>query len=62
MSDPPARRLRSRIGEAVLAVFFALAPSEIPAWRSDPALRPVAVLAVGEPALPFPVVATRGRN
>ncbi len=55
MRDRRGQRLRSRVGEAFLAMFFALAPSEVPAWRSDPTLRPVAVLALGEPMTPFPV-------
>jgi hypothetical protein len=34
-----------------LAVFFTLAPSHVPDWRADPAMRIVAVLPIGEPAL-----------
>jgi hypothetical protein len=41
--------LRSRLAEALLALWFSLAPSSVPPWRGDPDLRPVAVLAVGEP-------------
>lgn len=45
-----ARRLA---GELFLALFFAMAPSNVPDWRSDPGARTVAVLPIGEPALPF---------
>jgi hypothetical protein len=41
--------LRMRLGGAFLAVFFALAPSTVPDWRSDPGIRTVAVLPIGEP-------------
>ncbi len=40
---------RARFAEALLAVFFALAPSSVPAWRLLPRPRPVAVEFVGEP-------------
>ncbi|MDJ0923467.1 MAG: hypothetical protein QNJ77_02805 [Acidimicrobiia bacterium] len=33
----------------VVAAFFALAPSTVPDWRSDPSVRTVAVLPIGEP-------------
>jgi hypothetical protein len=45
--------LRRVAGQMFLAMYFALAPSTVPDWRADPSLRTVAMLAVGEPALPF---------
>jgi len=39
-----------------LAVYFALAPSVVPAWRLDPSPRVVAELAIGEPV---PALGTR---
>ncbi len=45
MSD----RLRSRLSQALMAVFFALAPSSVEPWRVEPRARVAAVLAVGEP-------------
>lgn len=59
MNDRRRQSLRSRAGEAFLALFFSLAASEIPAWRSDPTLRPVAMLALGEPMTPFPIGRSR---
>jgi hypothetical protein len=44
-------RLRRAVGEVYLALFFAIAPSTVPAWRADPGLRTVAVLSIGEPML-----------
>jgi len=44
--------LRRRGTEALLAVYFALAPSTVRAWRLDPARRVATVLLVGEPT-PF---------
>ena len=41
--------MKRRLGEILLAVYFALAPSTAPEWRWDPETRPVAVLAVGSP-------------
>ena len=51
VSRPGSERvlLRHRLGEALLALFFAFAPSTIPDWRTDPSVRTVAVLPVGEP-------------
>lgn len=46
---PESERLRHRLGEVFLALFFALAPAEIPDWRADPGIRTVAVLPIGEP-------------
>ena len=40
-----------RVAEAFAVAYLALAPSEIPAYRSDPNGRPVAVLQVGEPVV-----------
>jgi hypothetical protein len=51
------RGLRSRVGAALLALFFAYAPVYAPPWRSDPGQRPNWVLDVGtmpEPAVPGP--------
>ncbi len=45
--------IRRAAGQMFLAMFFTLAPSTVPDWRADPSLRTVAVLPVGEPALPF---------
>jgi hypothetical protein len=53
MPERSRLRLRRRAGEAVLAVFFALAPSEVPAWRTDPGVRPAVVLSVGDPVTPL---------
>ncbi len=50
---------RARFSEALLAVFFALAPSAVPEWRGDPRIRVAAVLAVGEPT---PSLAVRPGN
>ena len=44
---------RRRLAEAFLALYFLLAPSTVPPWRGDPDLRPVAMLTVGSPMLPF---------
>lgn len=52
MSEPP-NTLRRMAGQVFLALFFALAPSDAIDWRADPGIRTVAVLPVGEPALPF---------
>ena len=41
--------VRRRLGEAFLALFFALTPTTIPDWRADPGMRTVAVLPIGEP-------------
>lgn len=40
--------LRRSLGGLFLALYFAFAPSTVPDWRSDPSLRTVAVLPVGE--------------
>ena len=40
---------RQRLAQAALAIFYALAPSTVPAWRTDPLHRPTAVLMVGSP-------------
>ncbi len=45
--------LRRSLGGVFLALYFALAPSTVPDWRSDPALRTVAVLPIGEPVAFF---------
>ena len=44
-----SQTIRRRLGQALLAVYFAFAPSEAPQWRMDPDMRPVAMLAIGEP-------------
>lgn len=41
--------MRRRFAEALLAIYFAMAPSTIPSWRVDPTHRPAAVLMVGAP-------------
>ena len=43
--------VRHKLGEVVLALFFAMAPSYLPDWRADPGLRTVAVLPIGEPVV-----------
>lgn len=50
-SDGPARSVtvRARLGEALLTLYFLLAPTSVPEWRLDLAHRPVAVLPIGEP-------------
>lgn len=40
---------RRRFAEAMLVVFYTLAPSTVPVWRTDPLHRPTAVLMVGSP-------------
>ena len=45
--------LRRSLGGVFLALYLALAPSTVPDWRSDPTLRTVAVLPVGEPLASF---------
>ena len=41
--------LRSKMGGAFLAIFFAFAPSTVPDWRADPGVRTVAMMPIGEP-------------
>ncbi len=41
--------MSDRLAQVLLAVYFALAPSSVPAWRLLPRPRPVAVEFVGEP-------------
>ena len=50
------RQLRSFATGVALAVYLALAPSEVPPWRLDPSQRVVAELSVGEPV---PALGTR---
>lgn len=50
-SEP--RPIRSTLGGAILAIFYAFAPSAVPDWRADPGFRTVAVLPVGEPMTSF---------
>ncbi len=45
--------LRRLLGGVFLALYFALAPSTVPDWRSDPTVRTVAVLPIGEPLAYF---------
>ncbi len=47
--NQPGSELRQRLIEAMLAVYFALAPSTIPSWRMAVAPPPAAMLVVGEP-------------
>ena len=55
-SRPVSERLRSRLSEALIAVYFAVAPSSVEPWRVLPQPRVAAVLAVGEPT---PLLADR---
>ncbi len=57
MADGRRVPVRVRCGELILAMSWALAPAEAPAWRWDLAHRPCAVLAVGEPT---PSITGRG--
>jgi hypothetical protein len=50
--------LRAQLSGALLAVFFALAPTTVPEWRLAPTRPPAAVLPVGEPT---PSLAVRPR-
>lgn len=43
--------LRKHLTTAFVAIYLAVAPSEIPWWRSDPDNRPTAVLVLGGPGL-----------
>jgi hypothetical protein len=53
-----ARRLA---GQVFLAMYLAFAPSTVPDWRSDPGMRTVAVLPIGEPMIGLPPVSLGGR-
>lgn len=50
----PGSDIRTRLAEAMLAVYFALAPSTIPLWRTAATPPPAAVLMVGEPTPRIP--------
>lgn len=41
--------IRRLAGNALLAAFYAIAPSTVPHWRLDPGLPPAVVLPIGEP-------------
>ncbi|MDH3518116.1 MAG: hypothetical protein OEM66_04250 [Acidimicrobiia bacterium] len=41
--------MKQRLVEAMLALYFALAPSTVPLWRRAITVPPAAVLVVGEP-------------
>ena len=49
VSRPGSERRLAALRRALLALFFALAPSSIPEWRTAPEAPPAAVLPVGEP-------------
>ena len=49
MNHPASEFLRTRLSTALLAVYFALAPSTVPLWRLEPRPPPAAVLPVGAP-------------
>lgn len=51
--ESDAGLLRRILGGLFLALYFALAPSTVPDWRSDPMMRTVAVLPIGEPLAYF---------
>lgn len=41
--------MRQRFAQAMLALYFALAPSTVPLWRFSVAAPPAATLVVGNP-------------
>lgn len=41
--------VRHVVGSALVAAFYAVAPSTVPEWRLNPAVPPALVLAVGDP-------------
>jgi hypothetical protein len=41
--------MRQRLVEAMIALYFALAPSTVPLWRTAVTAPPAAMLVVGEP-------------
>jgi len=43
--------LRKSLTTALVAIYLAIAPSEVPRWRTDPDNRPTAVLVLGGPGL-----------
>ncbi|MDH3425338.1 MAG: hypothetical protein OEM22_01585 [Acidimicrobiia bacterium] len=43
--------LRKSLTAALVAIYLAIAPSEVPWWRTDPENRPTAVLVLGGPGL-----------
>jgi len=45
----PGFDMKQRLVEAMLALYFALAPSTVPLWRRAITVPPAAVLVVGEP-------------
>lgn len=47
--NQPGSDLKQRVAEAMLALYFAVAPSTMPAWRQAAAAPPAAMLVVGEP-------------
>ena len=47
--NQPGSELKRRMVEAMLAAYFALAPSTVPVWRWAVAPPPAAMLVVGEP-------------
>lgn len=49
IENQPGSDLKRRVAEAMLAVYFALAPSTVPPWRRGVSPPPAAVLLVGDP-------------
>ena len=41
--------MRQRLVQAMLALYFALAPSTVPMWRLNVGVTPAATLVVGKP-------------
>ncbi|MBT8166239.1 MAG: hypothetical protein HKO63_01745 [Acidimicrobiia bacterium] len=48
-ANQPGSDLKQRFVEAMLAAYFAIAPSRAPLWRLAVAPPPAAMLVVGEP-------------
>ena len=47
--NPPGFEMKQRLAEAMIALYFALAPSTVPQWRWAITAPPAAMLVVGEP-------------
>ncbi len=47
--NQPGSELKQRLAEAMMALYFALAPSTVPLWRRAVGPPPAAMLVVGEP-------------
>lgn len=48
-ANRPGSELKQRLAEALMAAYFAVAPSTIPLWRQAVVEPPAAMLVVGEP-------------